>query len=316
MTKTPAIHTRKLWLSLRQQLEAERAARLSNFARNRGYDSTLDYFLPAVSLGLKVSGISGWGRRNAMDVVLREYELPFANLPQAFDGYQILHLTDLHIDSLPGVEDVIRKLVAPLRPDLCVMTGDYRWKSRGAYTEKALGPLQAIVNSITAKDGIFATLGNHDTHHVVEPLEKMGIQALINESVHICRDDNDFLITGTDDPHAYYTEHALHALRAEEGDFKLALIHSPEMYREAAAADYDLYLSGHTHAGQICLPGGYPVVRHLNKGKNLYRGFWREADMLGYTSPGCGVSGVPVRFNTQGEVTLFTLCTRPEPSSA
>ena len=307
MTKTPGIQTRELWLSLRQQLEAERAARLSSFARKRGYDSTLDYFLPAVDLGLKVSGISGWGRKNAMHVVLREYALPFAKLPQAFDGYQILHLTDLHIDSLPGVEDVICDLVEPLRPDLCVMTGDYRWKSRGAYTEKVLGPLRSIVNCIAPKDGIYATLGNHDTHHVVEPLENMDVQMLINESVHIYRGNNNLLITGTDDPHAYYTQQALHALQGEEGDFKLALIHSPEMYREAAAAGYDLYLSGHTHAGQICLPGGYPVVRHLNKGKDLYRGFWREADMLGYTSSGCGVSGIPVRFNTQGEVTLFTL---------
>ncbi len=62
-----------------------------------------------------------------------ERELFYEQLPAAFDGYRILHLTDLHIDSLPGIEDAISERVAPLRYDTCVLTGDYRFRAYGAY---------------------------------------------------------------------------------------------------------------------------------------------------------------------------------------
>lgn len=307
MIEAPNTLSRQRWLSRRLQLEALRLQQLSRFARERGYDSTLDYFLPAVNLSLKWCGILGRGQANAMNIVLKEYELTFKHLPSAFDGYTVLHLTDLHLDSLPGVEKAICEKIQDLEPDLCVMSGDYRWKSRGAYTYKVLEPLREIVSCARTPDGVYATLGNHDTHELVEPLESMGVQVLNNESVHIHRSQQRLLLTGTDDPHQYFSEEAVQALSSDSGDFKIALIHSPELYAEAARCGYDLYLCGHTHAGQICLPGGVPLITHLKKGKKLYHGFWQEGSMVGYTSAGCGVSGIPVRFNTRGEITMFTL---------
>jgi hypothetical protein len=70
---------------------------------------------------------------------------------------------------------------------------------------------------------------------------------------------------------------------------------------------YRFYLCGHTHGGQICLPGGYPVIRHLRYGRKYYRGLWRYRKMIGYTSQGCGTIGIPIRFNTVSEVTLAKL---------
>jgi len=100
----------------------------------------------------------------------------------------------------------------------------------------------------------------------------------------------------------------LRALEESMEGFKIVLVHDPSMFDLAADNGYRLYLTGHTHGGQICLPGGIPVVRHLRHGRKYYRGVWKYAKMTGYTGQGVGVVGIPVRFNTQSEITLFRLC--------
>ena len=72
-------------------------------------------------------------------------------------------------------------------------------------------------------------------------------------------------------------------------------------------SDFDLLLGGHTHGGQVCLPGGLPLVTHCQNGRRYAAGLWRHGGMVGYTSRGVGVSGLPVRFNSRGELTLITL---------
>ncbi|MCJ7615551.1 MAG: hypothetical protein MUO43_03335, partial [Desulfobacterales bacterium] len=112
---------------------------------------------------------------------------------------------------------------------------------------------------------------------------------------------------GLDDPHYYYTDQALCALEEECDNFKIVLVHSPELYDMAANNDYNLYLCGHTHGGQISLPGGIPLITHLYVGKKFHSGLWSYSNMKGYTNQGCGVAGIPVRFNTKSEIALITL---------
>jgi len=114
-------------------------------------------------------------------------------------------------------------------------------------------------------------------------------------------------VTGVDDVHYYYTDMALEALEATPDGFKVALVHSPEIYDLAEEHGYALYLAGHTHGGQITLPNGRPIITHLNSGKHLAAGLWQHKTMTGYTSNGVGVSGLPVRYNTRGEISLITL---------
>lgn len=298
---------RKNWLNNRKRLEAIRFNRLSAYEREKGYITWIDYLMPAVSAALKVSGAYGIGKANAKKIKVKKFELYFENLPEAFDGYKVLHLTDLHLDCLPGIEQVICEKLEKLAYDSCFITGDYRQQLTGEYEDKVLSPLHDIIGCIQAEDGIYATLGNHDTFQIVKHLENMGVRALTNESVRLRRGDESILLTGIDDPHFYYTHHSVEALNTERKTFKIALVHSPELYQEAADHAYSLYLCGHTHAGQICLPSGIPLITHLRKGKKLYKGLWKAGEMQGYTSAGCGVSGIPVRFNSRGEITLFTL---------
>jgi len=85
------------------------------------------------------------------------------------------------------------------------------------------------------------------------------------------------------------------------------LSHTPEPYRHAAHADFSLMLSGHTHGGQICLPGGIPVLTDCDAPRAFARGAWRYHELVGYTSVGCGSSIVDVRLNCLPEVTLHRL---------
>ena len=85
------------------------------------------------------------------------------------------------------------------------------------------------------------------------------------------------------------------------------LIHSAELADVAADAGFSLYLAGHTHGGQICLPGGIPIITHMSCHRHYASGLWRHGSMIGYTTTGIGVSGLPVRFNTRGEAVLITL---------
>ena len=303
----PAVDNRQQWLVNRKKMETRRFSRLSRRAIEKGLTSPIDYLLPSLAFGLKMANVYRRGVTNAQAIRVVEHELFFKQLPAQFDGYRILHLTDLHIDSLPGIEDAISERVAPLHYDLCVLTGDYRLRTYGGYGAEVRVPLQQIINNVCAPDGVYATLGNHDTHPAVKLLEEMGVRVLINENMALSRGSASITLTGTDDPHYYYTHHVVDTLRQSGEGFKIALVHSPELYQEAAANKYHLYLCGHTHGGQICLPTGTPILRNLQKGRHLVQGCWQEKQMIGYTSPGCGVSGIPVRFFSRGEVTLFTL---------
>ena len=298
---------RQQWLDTRTHLEKTRFSRLSRAAIEKGRTSPIDHFLPGLTFGLKMTRLHQRGKENAQDIRVVEHELFFEQLPAAFDGYRILHLTDLHIDSLPGIEDAISERVAPLRYDTCVLTGDYRLHTFGEYNTNVRLPLAQIMSNIYAPDGVYATLGNHDTHPAVELLEELGARVLTNEHVVLSRGSDRITLTGIDDPHYYFTTQAVDTLRQSGEGFKMALVHSPELYQEATAAEYQLYLCGHTHGGQICLPTGTPLLRNLKKGYHLVQGLWQEKQMIGYTSPGCGVSGIPVRYFSRGEITLFTL---------
>jgi hypothetical protein len=86
------------------------------------------------------------------------------------------------------------------------------------------------------------------------------------------------------------------------------LVHTPDLAEHAARLGCSLYLCGHTHGGQICLPGGWPIVQHLHKETRLGRGLWRRRQMIGYTSMGAGVAGsLPIRLFAPAEITVFRL---------
>lgn len=303
---------RQLWARGRAQMEASRPWRSTPDGSRRSYQRLLHAPLERLlAWVLKLSGLGRRGCHNALDVRLNRIDIPIVDLPVNFEGYRILHVTDPHFDMDDRIGPAICRAVAGQEVDLCVMTGDYRAADSGRYTQ-ILGPMAALVDTVVAKDGVYATLGNHDGGDMVDDLESLGLSMLINETLEIDRGGQILTVTGLDDVNHYYTPRADIALQESAENFGsgrvgLALVHSAEMADEAAALGYSMYLCGHTHGGQICLPGGRPVLTNLTRNRGLATGLWQRGGMLGYTSSGAGVSGVVARFFSRAEVTLFTL---------
>ncbi len=297
---------RARWREVRARMERS-GRKHTPFGSRRSYRRQTEPLYAACGLGLKVVGLHRPGVANALDIGLSEIAFGFADIPPAFDGLRILHLTDLHLDGLPGLDRIIAGLVAGTAPDLAVLTGDYLWEVGGPFAQVLPG-LARIIEAARPRLGALATLGNHDPHGIVEPLEELGLRVLLNETVAIERRGERVLVSGLDDVSAFYTEEAGQALRQAPDGFKMALVHSPELAPAAAAAGYRLYLCGHTHGGQVCLPGGRPIATGTrNTPRSRARGPWRIGEMVGYTGRGAGTSRLPVRFFSRGEVTLITL---------
>ena len=300
-----AVSDRAAWREARLAMESGRLNHRADGTQRRRRD-WFDRFLKVGGMGLRASGLFGRGLRNALDIDLVQADLTLPRLPAAFDGYRILQISDPHLDHLPELGRIAATLLQGLEVDLMVLTGDYRGDVRGPFAA-SLAPLPAILEAVDVRDGRFAILGNHDSADMVGPLEAMGLTLLLNEHATIARDGQSLHITGVDDVHHFHSPHARMAVRTAAEGFRLALVHSPEIADVAAAAGIDLYLCGHTHGGQICLPGGRPIVRHLRRCRAFAAGTWRCGDMVGRTSSGLGVSGLPVRFNCRGEIALLTL---------
>jgi predicted MPP superfamily phosphohydrolase len=254
---------------------------------------------------LTLAGLHGRGRRNVRDIRCREHEVRLPHLPAAFEGFTLLQLSDLHLDL--GA-DFVERLIASvqgLRHDVCVLTGDYRFRTFGPYAP-ALDAMARLRPHLGER--VVAVLGNHDTIRMVPGLEAMSIRVLMNESLRLERGGATLLLAGIDDAH-YFRTHDFHKATADlaPDDCAILLSHTPEPYRHAAHAGFSLMLSGHTHGGQICLPGGLPILTDSDAPRALARGAWRHLGMLGYTSVGCGASIVDVRLNCPPEVTLHRL---------
>jgi len=258
-----------------------------------------------IELGVRGSGLSARGRRNATAIQLVERAVPIAALPAPFDGLRILHLTDLHLDLDPAILAAIIARVHPLDYDLCVLTGDY--------CASALSPIAAALAALAQlrphlHGPLYATLGNNDSIEMVPGIEDLGIRLLINESLALERGGARIFLAGIDDPNRYHTDNLEAAVGAiPPGAPAILLAHAPEPFRAAASLGFALMLCGHTHGGQICLPGGLALIGHSKAPRFVRGGAWQWRGMQGYTSRGAGSSIIAARFNCPPEVTIHVL---------
>jgi len=299
---------RIIWAATRSVLENVGFTHKRSGKKSKSHWDLFIRLLKVFSFLLKITGYYARGYGNAKTIRVNELSLTFANLPASFNGFRILHLTDLHIDSMPGFVSIVTDKIKGLKFDICLLTGDYRRDISGSFSQ-ILKPVKILSKYIQAPYGTFAVLGNHDTYLMARYEQESGMELLINESVEIVKEGQKILITGTDDPFNFFTEPALLCLETRGYVFKIAIVHTSELARVASENKYDLYLCGHTHGGQICLKEGSPLISHQFEGKQFNHGKWKIGTMTGYTSKGAGVSGIPVRFNCPAEITILTLFT-------
>jgi len=289
----------------RMNLQIDHASRVFGQGRTLFHIQNVEWLMILIYYGLRATGMYGWGYRNFLDVQIVDNEIWLPDLPPAFDGYRLLHLSDLHLDMDTALVPVIQKRLSTLNYDLAVITGDYRASTSGNY-RTAMQACGEVIASL--KGPRYGILGNHDFIEFVPSLEAAGLPMLLNETVKLERGGETIYLSGVDDPHFYMTDNLVETRKdIPAGSVSILLAHSPELYRNAAASGYDVMLSGHTHAGQICLPGR--VILHGNAAcpRPMLYGAWQHHQLQGYTSAGTGSSGVPVRFFCPPEIVIHTL---------
>lgn len=304
---TAALQARVNRVHLRSRLGLEDAREARVLGQGRGLLHIENWVAlhKVIRCAVTMLGLYGRGRRNARRIGLRENVLTLPHLPAVFDGFSVLHISDPHFDIATDMPGVIAERVAGVACDIAVVTGDFRAATSGPW-QAAVDGMRSVSTVLRAPT--YAVLGNHDSLRMVPSLEALGVRVLLNEALPIERNGERIWLAGVDDPHYYRTDNLERACDAiAEDEISLLLAHSPEIYRQATHAGFDLMLCGHTHGGQICLPGGVPVLTNADCPRQYCVGAWRYHGMHGYTSRGTGVSMVDVRLNCPPEVTLHRL---------
>lgn len=295
----------RIYARLRLGIESESGHRIFGGGINFFHPENWYSFHALIRYCLRLSGLYQRGMRNARKIQVRDNPIHLPHLPGGFEGYTILHLSDLHADMDVDLTHAIADAIKELNYDICVLTGDYRARTFGEF-EAALEGMQRITQHL--KQPVYGVLGNHDSVRMVPGLEAQGVNMLLNESVLLERGSDRIALAGIDDAHYFRVNNMEKAVENIPEDMvSILLSHTPEIYRQAVHARFDVMLSGHTHGGQICLPGGIPLTLDAKCPRYMGAGQWRYRNMIGYTSVGAGTSIVNVRLNCPPEVTLHRL---------
>lgn len=244
----------------------------------------------------------------SQDPVVDQVPIRIKNLHPALEGFTLLQMTDQHLYPLTQ-PSLIKKSVAianGLNPDLVVLTGDYVWQDLEAIDE-----LAPILAGLDAKYGVFSTLGNHDywldADVITTTLEAAGLPVLVNQGLSIHHGKGSFYLAGLDDGWSGNPDLDATLEGAMPGDPVILLCHEPDLAdRYALDGRISLQLSGHSHGGQIRLPGiGALILPYLGRKYDI--GLYKVDEMLLYTNRGLGVISEPVRYNCPPEITQFEL---------
>lgn len=247
---------------------------------------------------------------NWIEVVPIQLTLP--HLTPAFDGFKIVQISDIHVSRYMTQKrlDKIITLINEQKPDIVAITGDF---------DSKLAPFNAHLLSeeltkINPQEITLAVLGNHDhfRHKEVRvraALAESNVLELNNSIYTIYRNGEKLSFAGIDDPYVGKPNLKLVLQKLPADGANIALVHEPDFADRLAQTDrFDLQLSGHSHGGQVNIPGLGPVVLPIG-GQKYSLGLNRSKNLLEYTNRGIGMTSIPIRFNSRPEVTIFTLDT-------
>jgi hypothetical protein len=244
-------------------------------------------------------------------IELCEVSLTLPRLDAQFDGYRIVHISDIHAGKWMPQDrlDRIVEMVNEQQPDLIAVTGDFVTRTY----RKAPVDIAPTMRKLQAKDGVVAVLGNHDYWGGRGPGQMRRVIRLsrmidLNNKVHILERDGALLsIAGVDSARARKARLDLALRDLPDEGCAILLAHEPDFAdKSARTGRFDLQISGHSHGGQVRLPV-LPPPRLPPMGRKYHTGLYRVGDMIQYTNRGLGVVGLPFRFWSRPEITVFTL---------
>ena len=252
---------------------------------------------------------------------IKEITIQTANLPEAFEGYRIVHISDIHARSFSGREKHLQRAmdkISGLDPDIIAFTGDLI-----TMTPEELESHAPALSSLKAKDGTFSVLGNHDysmysdateetrQKHLETLIEKekaLGWDLLMDENRIIRKGGDSIAVIGVQNtsPSRHFPSkgNLNKASEGTEGMFRILLTHDPMHWEaEILGQNYPLTLSGHTHAMQFSLLGWSPSSLMFRQ----FRGLYTENGQSLHVNPGLGETIFPARIGVRPEITLITL---------
>jgi hypothetical protein len=261
----------------------------------------------AAAMPVPVIGAAyGFAEAGAVGVERVAFDLP--NLPAAFDGLTVAFLTDLHYGprtTLDAIAAIVRTTLA-LQPDLILLGGDYVSRDR-----KYVRPCFDVLAALAAPLGVYGVLGNHDHWHGVEEtkagMKRVGIVELTDRGVWLSRRGDRLRLAGVDDLWCGKPDVTAAVGDATSSDAVLLLSHNPDLAETLTDRRVGLVLSGHTHGGQVIVPGMTNPFIPSRYGDKYNAGFVEAPAATVYVSRGLGLSGLPVRYNCPPELTLLTL---------
>ena len=262
---------------------------------------------------LGLAGYSGLIEPNEVDV--RRIDLRIERLPSAFDQFQIALISDLHFGPYTSAREIRAAVRAAneLKPDMVAILGDFVTEpltgSKPAGARKA-EPCAQVLSELQSRAGAFAILGNHDyatdPDFVADALSAHGINVLRNRSHVIEESGSRLWLIGVNDAmsEAAQLDGALAGVPAKET--RLLLVHEPDFADYASRYGISAQFSGHSHGGQVRIPGLRPLWLP-DLAQKYYDGYYRIGNLHLYTNRGIGTVGLPFRFCCPPEVTLVKL---------
>ena len=245
------------------------------------------------------------------------YTISSRELPDAFDGYRIAQVSDLHNAEFGDGNQQLLDMLREAEPDMIAMTGDLIDSRR---TDLAVA--LAFAEEAAQIAPCYYVSGNHEARvseyqDLKTGLEEAGVTVLDDAQVKIELSGESITVIGVNDPsfHADYLtsdaaviDQKLSALAAEDPGFMILLSHRPELFDTYVDHDLDLVLSGHAHGGQFRLPliGGL-VAPNQGLFPEYDAGLYSEGNTNMIVSRGLGNSIIPFRFNNRPEVVLIEL---------
>jgi uncharacterized protein len=243
------------------------------------------------------------------DIALRRW-------PAQMDGFTVALLSDFHYDpyfSCHPLRAAI-SMVNDLRADLIALTGDFvstpLFSSNDRQAAFAAEPCANLLSKLNAQHGLWAVMGNHDFFtdqaHVIAALNAEGIRVLSNQSVPIEANGARFWLAGINDVLSRTADLRATLQSVPAGEATVLLAHEPDYADRVAPFPVDLQLSGHSHGGQIRIPG--IVNLYLPElGRKYVLGLYKIGQLTLYTNAGLGTVNLPVRLNCPPEITLLTI---------
>ena len=259
------------------------------------------------TLALSASGAAYGNQVDDLEVIQCEVFLP--GWPESKDGYKIGQVTDMHCDNaaaLARVKRAVAQIIA-LQPDVAVITGDYASEGCSSFLGAGVDALRPLAG---LPGGAFAIMGNHDFEKPHRP--SRAADFVVAAGIHLLRNKS-AAIPGV--PNAYFVglDDILEGrpnLKAATSDvpasaIRILLVHEPD-YADQVGPGFSLQISGHSHGGQVRIPG-LPPLHEPSLGRRYPQGLQVGPYNPVYTSKGVGVTAIPLRLYCRPDVTLITL---------